>query len=86
MSAEQQTSKYLPIWKQLKDTGSCRITAPPIYHKKIIKAVKKRRDKDLAFLYQLQEDHRKHKIKYTINGSVIEFILIKELQLHIGAL
>jgi len=82
MSIEQQTSRYLPIWISLKETGVCRITAPPQFHKRIVKAVKKRRDKDLAFLYQLQEANRKHTIKYKIDGSVIQFKLHIELSLR----
>lgn len=75
MSIEQQTSRYLPIWKQLKEKGHCRITAPPQFHTTIIKAVKKRRDKDLAFRYQLQEEHKEHKIQFKIEGTVIRFYL-----------
>lgn len=77
-----QSSRYLPIWISLKETGECRITAPPVFHSRIIKAVKKRRDKDLAFLYLLHESHRKHTIKYKIDGSVIHFTLRIELSLR----
>jgi hypothetical protein len=85
MSTEQQTSKYLPIWKQLKATGSCRVTAPPQYHKKIIKAVRKRRDKDLAFLYLLRDEHKQHSITATVSPetpTIIEFKLKIELTLQ----
>ena len=81
-SLSNQTSRYLPIWIELKQHGICRITAPPHFHKRLIKAVKKRRDKDLAFLYNLQEDNKKHTIKYSIDGSVIIFTLKIELSLH----
>ena len=63
MAIEQQTSRYLPIWLQLKEKKSVAITAPPQFHTRIIKAVKKRRDKDVAFLYQLAESGHKHFIK-----------------------
>jgi hypothetical protein len=82
MSIEQQTSRYLPIWLQLKEKGECKITAPPQFHKRIVKALKKRRDKDTLFLYQLAESNRKHTIKYKINGTVIHFRLIVELSLR----
>jgi hypothetical protein len=77
MPIEQQYSKYLPIWKSLKETGTCRLTAPPIFHKRIVKAVQKRRDKDLGFLYILKEQNLKHRITYDIHGTVITFHLHK---------
>lgn len=75
MAIEHQTSRYLPIWLELKEHGICRITAPPVFHRRIVKAVKKRRDKDLAFLFYLKEDHKQHTIKYKVEGSVITFTL-----------
>ncbi len=82
MPIELQTSRYLPIWKELKDKGSCRITAPPQFHARLIKAVKKRRDKDLAFLHQLAEENKKHRIGYRISGTVITFHLRIELSIN----
>ena len=84
MSESQQTSRYLPIWKAMKEHGECRITAPPNYHRRIIKMVKNRRDKDTAFLYQLAETNRTHRIKTKINGTVIHFYL--HIYLSIGGL
>lgn len=81
MTIEQQTSRYLPIWLQLKTKKECKVTAPPHFHMRIIKAVKKRRDKDVAFLYQLAESGHKHFIKFKIEGSVIHFTLRIELSL-----
>lgn len=81
MSIEQQTSRYLPIWIALKSKGNCAITAPPQFHIRIIKAVKKRRDKDTAFLYQLAESGHKHRIKFQIEGTVIKFRLLIELDI-----
>jgi len=79
---QPQTSKYLPIWNALKNDKQCRITAPPIYHKTIIKMVKNRRDKDTAFLFDLSEQNLTHKIKYKVSGSVIHFKLIIEATLR----
>lgn len=84
MAIEQQTSRYLPIWLQLKEKKSVAITAPPQFHIRIIKAVKKRRDKDVAFLYQLAESGHKHFIKFKIEGTVIRFTL--RIELDISAL
>jgi len=84
MPIEQQTSRYLPIWLQLKKNKECSVTAPPQFHVRIIKAVKKRRDKDVAFLYQLAESGHKHFIKFKIEGTVIKFTL--RIELDISAL
>ena len=84
MPIEQQTSRYLPIWIQLKAKRNVSVTAPPHFHMRIIKAVKKRRDKDVAFLYQLAESGHKHFIKFKIEGTVIHFTL--RIELDISAL
>ena len=78
----KQYSKYLPIWNQLKETGECKVTAPPQFHKKIIKAVQKRRDRDPAFLYQLAEANRLHKIQARVSGTVITFTLTTYISIH----
>ena len=84
MAIEQQTSKYLPIWIALKTDGEVSITSPPHFHKKLIKAVKKRRDRDIGYLYDLAESHRTHTIRYKIHGTVIHFTL--KTKLLIGGL
>jgi len=73
---------YLPIWETLKAQNKCTITAPPHFHKRIIKAVKKRRDKDIAFLYTLKEAGRKHKITYVISATTVTFSLTTELSIQ----
>ena len=75
-------SKYLPIWNKLKQEKEVRITAPPIYHRTIIKMVKNRRDKDAVFLFDLSERNLTHRIKYKVNGSVIHFKLYINLTLQ----
>lgn len=75
MPIELQTSRYLPIWLSLRKTGKCSITAPPHHHKRIIKAVKKRRDKDIAYRYALAEKNQSHRLKFVIEGTVIHFTL-----------
>lgn len=75
-------SKYQPVWDSLKSTGECKLTAPPVFHKTIIKGIKHRRDKDTAFLYTLAEQHKEHTIKYKITGSVIHFRLIIKLSIR----
>ena len=68
-------SKYSPIWNKLKRENSCRITAPVIYHKTIIKMVKNKRDDDIAYRFELAERGLTHVIKTKIIGTVITFTL-----------
>lgn len=72
---QPQTSKYLPIWNKLKADKYCVIIAPIVHHKKIIKMVRRRRDKDLNYLFELSEQHKIHKINVTITGTKVEFHL-----------
>jgi len=75
-------SKYAPIWKKLKATRNCRITAPIIYHKTIIKMVKNKRDDDIAYRFELAERGLTHVIKTRITGTVITFTLTEKSTLE----
>ena len=77
-----QISKYRPIWEALKRDKICRITAPTIHHRKIIKMVRRRRDKDTAYLYELAERNKVHEIKASIAGTVITFTLKESITYH----
>lgn len=70
-----QVSRYLPIWNELKDKKKCRLVAPITLHPRIIKAVKKRKDRDIAYSYQLAENCQKAKLHFKSNGNVIEITL-----------
>lgn len=65
----------MPIWKELKEKGKCRLTAPPVLHERIKKAVKKRKDKDIAFAFTLAEDHKKAKLHFKSTGAILEITL-----------
>lgn len=78
----KQPSKYLPIWNLLKQDKTCRITAPINQHRKIIKMVRRTRDKDTAYLYDLAESHKEHEIKAASNNTIITFTLIERITLH----
>lgn len=81
MPISQQYSRYLPVWNRLKEKKEVAITAPPQFHLRLVKAIKNRRDKDTAFLYQLSESGYRHRIKFKIEGTVIHFKLLIELDL-----
>lgn len=82
MSATKQPSKYKPIWNLLKQNKSCKITAPQKFHKTIIKMVRRTRDRDTEYLYNLAEENRINEIKTSINGTVITFTLTERLNLY----
>jgi hypothetical protein len=68
-------SRYLPIWNELKEKGKCRLAAPPALHPRIIKAVKKRRNQDIAFSFLIAEDHKKARLHFESKGSFLSITL-----------
>ncbi len=68
-------SKYQPIWNQLKAEGICRIVASPLLHRRIKKAVIKRKDEDLGFKLTLAETGKYAKLNVTIEGNTVIFSL-----------
>jgi hypothetical protein len=72
-------SRYSPIWDKLKELGECRITATPALHPRLIKAVIKRKDVDIAYKHTLLSEPvpKKSRLSYEINGGVITFRLNK---------
>lgn len=66
-------SKYSPIWENLKRDLEARVVAHPALHRRIIKAVIKRKDEDLGYKVLNAEMYKKAKLSYTIEGNVITF-------------
>jgi hypothetical protein len=75
-------SRYKPIWDKLKLTGECVITTPLPLHKRIIKAVSKRKLEDLSFHLEISEARKKATLKYEVDGTMIKFILVKSIGLE----
>jgi hypothetical protein len=69
-------SQYQPIWDTLKNNGYCRITAPKELHKRIIKAVMKRKNIDVGYKVLLESKNIRQELRYTTEGSIINFTLI----------
>ena len=72
--------KYQEIWDRLKtlpplsaSLNGISITANPVVHSRIIKAVKKEKNKDL--LYKLTIEPRNATLNIAIKGSIITFKL-----------
>ena len=75
-------SKYWPIWNRLKATGTATIVADKAVHRRLIKAVQARRDRDLQYKYQLAQKGLKHKIQWTIVGNTITFTLTERVTIY----
>lgn len=68
-------SRYQPIWNLLKEKHVAELVAPAALHRRIIKAVIKRKDVDLTYKFLCAEQHRKAKLSYTVEGNKITFRL-----------
>lgn len=74
-------SRYTSIWKQLKDTGHCAITAPTQLHRRIVRGVIKDKDEDLAFKLQQTDIFKRAKLTYLCEGNRVRFFLTKYVRL-----
>ena len=68
-------SMYAGIWNKLKADKSCRVAADPKIHKRIVKAVIRRKDEDLGYKLLLENSRKKARLAYEFNGSQIIFTL-----------
>lgn len=68
-------SRYQPIWDTLKEKRHAKLVAPAVLHKRIIKAVIKRKDVDVGYKFLCAEQFKKARIKYKTTGNIIEFYL-----------
>lgn len=68
---------YEALWTELKTTGKCRIVAHKAYHARIIKAIWKEKNIDLAFRQECLEaiPPKEYRTATSIEGSVINFTL-----------
>ena len=70
--------KYEPIWSQIRNSKEHKVSlaAPTADHKRIIKAVRKEKNKDIGFKFECSEQHLKYVLKEKIKGKLITFYLI----------
>jgi len=73
--ARYTTSRYLPIWNKLKADRKVSVALPPPLHRRLIKAVIKRKDEDLGYKLLMGEECKKVYLSYTVEESVIHFKL-----------
>jgi len=67
--------KYQPIWETIKRDNKASLAATPCMHRRIIKAVRKEKNKDAGWRLLLLERGIKYKLKEKIEGSLITFYL-----------
>ena len=78
-------SRYQPIWDQLKAEGKCCIVAHPVLHRRIKKAVIKRKNEDLGYKLLLSESCKYAKLSIKSNGNSITFSLHFHSTFQLGA-
>lgn len=69
-------SRYQPIWDQLKEKHKAELVAPVVLHRRIIKAVTKRKNIDLTYKFLCSEQFKKAVLKYEIDDTKITFRII----------
>ena len=68
-------SKYDSIWQKLKATKECTIAAHRVLQPRIIKAVIKCKDRDVAFKLTNLNNRRRAKLFYSVDSGKVCFIL-----------
>ena len=66
---------YEPIWQELKQKGTAKLTANRVLHRRIIKAVIKEKWLDIAYKYQIYPQHCR--VEYERSNSIITFRLVR---------
>lgn len=69
-------SRYQPIWDLLKEKHHAELVAPVVLHRRIIKAVTKRKNIDLAYKFLCSEQYKKAVLKYSVEGNTIKFKIV----------
>ena len=69
--------QYEPIWQEIKLNGYCDISTHRAYHRRIIKAVVKEKDKDLGYKLECTERYPPQiaVLRSSRSGSIIKFTL-----------
>lgn len=67
--------QYQPIWEQIKLNLSCDISAHRAHHLRIIKAVVKEKDMDIAYKMERLDSYSKAILTSKKEGAVIKFTL-----------
>ena len=74
-------ARYDSIWKQLKETSHCAITAPTQLHHRIVRGVIKAKDEDIVFKLQQTDKYKRAKLAYKCEGNRVRFFLTQYVRL-----
>lgn len=66
-----QVSRYTPLWESLKKDGKLSLLVFPPLKNRLIKAIRKKRDTDLAFRYELSERNMRAVIHWTYKNNIL---------------
>ena len=75
-------SRYAPAWEKLKAERKVILVAPKGSHNRIVKGIKRRRDKDVLFLFRIRNDGMTHKITVTSEANVLTLVLSLIVTVH----
>ena len=62
-------SIYQPVWDGLKKYGQMEVISDPRHHKRIKKAIIKRKDLDLVYKLQVAEENKKAVLEFWIDDK-----------------
>ena len=69
------TSRYSIIWHKLKQEKTLRVVAPATAHRRLIKAIIKRKDVDLGYKVLSAENHLRPKLAFKSEGNILTVTL-----------
>lgn len=75
-----EKSRYSPIWEELKKNGTVTIVASPALHKRIVKAVLKRKNLDVGYKFQQSELGYDCFVSHKKIGTQVIFMLRKRIR------
>ena len=76
--------QYKTVWQQLKEKGKVVLASPRPLHKRIIKALKKEKYKDLQFKFQLSDSNQRAVFTSDSEGTkIIVYLRIEKIQLNL---
>lgn len=69
-------SRYSIIWIKLKAERKVKLSAPALAHRRLRKAIIKRKDLDLGFKFEMSEQNRRPHLSFKSEGSVLTVELL----------
>lgn len=76
-----EQSRYEPVWQVLKTKGSVELVIIPTLAKRIVKAVKKRKNYDITYRFKCAEDGIITYLSSTLDGNKLTIYLRERKEL-----